>query len=215
MLARLALTLGGAAAVLLTPAFALSYFSAYGQPSELPPGWLAELRGPLTAAGLLEAGSTSVYDRYGLLYCAAWGVGLAGLVGFLRRDWPALSVRRRRAWVVVVTGLGVVAVGIFGDYAPVGDIAGVVGFLLTGLGFLIAAVGSALLGWALCRDRQLNAMMARAAGLFGVVSLVGGMALVGHIPSGPGVGWVLGALGLGMAGHRPTAQQTPRLRVKT
>ena len=58
-------------------------------------------------------------------------------------------------------------------------------------------------------------MMALAVGLFGVVSLVGGMALVGHIPSGPGVGWVLGALGLGMAGRRPTAQQTPSLRVKT
>ena len=207
MLARLALTLGGAAALLLTPAFALSYFSAYSQPSELPPGWLAALRGPLTAAGLLEAGSTSVYDRYGLLYCAAWVLALAGFAGVLRRDWPALSVRRRRAWVVVVTGLSVVAVGIFGDYAPVGDLAGVVGFLLTGVGFLIAAVGSTLLGWELRRDRRLNAMMALGVGVFGVVSLVAGMALVGHIPSGPGVGWVLGALVLGMAGHRPTASK--------
>jgi hypothetical protein len=120
MLARLALTLGGAASVLLTPPFALSYFSAYSDPSELPPSWLAALRGPLTAAGLLAAGSTSVYDRYGLLYCAAWVLALAGLVGVLRREWPALSVRPRRAWAVVVTGLGVVAVGILGDYAPIG-----------------------------------------------------------------------------------------------
>jgi len=202
MLARLALAIGGSAAVLLTPPFALSYFSAYGAPSELPPSWLAALRGPLTGVGILETGSTSVYDRYGLLYCAAWVLALAGLVGLLRRQWPELSVRLRRAWAVLVAGLGVGAVGILGDYAPVDDIAGVIGFLLTGVGFLIAAVGSALLGWALRRDGRLDPTAALGVAALGVTSLVGGMALVGHIPSGPGVGWVLGALVLGLAGVR-------------
>jgi len=78
----------------------------------------------------------------------------------------------------------------------------VIGFLLTGVGFLIAAVGSALLGWALRRDGRLDPTAALGVAALGVTSLVGGMALVGHIPSGPGVGWVLGALVLGLAGVR-------------
>lgn len=198
MLARLALAGGGVAAVLLTPVFALSYFLAYGLPQESPPGWLAQLREPLTDAGLLD-GSTVVYDRYGLFYGAAWILALAGLVGLLGPQWRTLTPRLRRAWTVVVTGLGVAGVGIFGDYAPVSDIVGGVGFVLTGVGFLIAAVGSGLLGWALRRDLGANPVTALGVGALGVVSLVGGMALVGHIPSGPGLGWVVGAIVLGRA----------------
>ena len=204
MLARLALVLGGAASLVLTPAFALSYCLAYGLPEESPPGWLAPLREPLTAAGLLEASSSALYDLYGLGYCAAWILALTGLGGLLRPQWHTFTPRLRRALTTVVTGLGVVAVGIVGDYGPVGDIVGGVGFLLTGVGFLIAAIGSSLFGWALRRDRRLNALTALSPGALGVASLVGGTALVGHIPSGPGLGWVVGALVLGLAGLGPT-----------
>lgn len=209
MLARLGLAVGGVAAVVLTPVFALSYFLAYGLPQESPPGWLAQLREPLADAGLLE-GSTAVYDRYGLIYGAAWVLALAGLVGLLLQEWRAFTPRLRRVWAVVVTGLGVVAVGILGDYAPVSDIVGGVGFVLTGVGFVIAAVGCGLLGWALRRDRGANPLMALGVGVLGVVSLVGGMALVGHIPSGPGLGWVFGAIVLGLARQRPSGVE-PRL----
>ncbi|MFZ1409895.1 MAG: hypothetical protein WAS07_00385 [Micropruina sp.] len=139
--------------MLLTPAFALSHYSAYGLPEEEPPGWLAHLREPLTAAGILDAGSTELYDVYGLLYGAAWILALAGLVGLLRPAWRTLTPRLRRALAVAVTGLGVVALGIFGDYAPANDIVGTVGFMLTGVGFLTAAVGCGMLGWALRSDR--------------------------------------------------------------
>lgn len=209
------MALGGLAALLLTPAFALSYYLGYGLPEESPPRWLTLVREPLTGAGLVVAGSTAVYDRYGLFYGAAWVLALTGLVGLLRREWPAFTVRLRRAWAVVVTGLGVVAVGILGDYAPVSDTIGGVGFVLAGLGFLISAVGSGLLGWTLRRERRLNPMTALGVGALGMVSLVGGMALVGHIPSGPGVGWVAGALVLGVAGIGRRPSMVQRVPVQT
>lgn len=203
VLSRLALTVGGLTAVLLTPVFALSYFLAYGLPQEAPPGWLAHLQEPLTNAGLLD-GSTAAYDRYGLFYCAAWILALAGLGGLLRPVWGTFTARLRRAWVVVITGLGVVAVGVFGDYAPASDLVGGVGFVLTGVGFLVAAVGCGLLGWALLRDRGAKPVTALGVGALGVVSMVGGLALVGHIPSGPGLGWVVGAIVLGLVRPRHT-----------
>lgn len=200
MIARMALFLGGLFAALLTPPFALSYFLSYGLPSESPPGWLAQLQDPLTNAGLLDAGSTSTYDRYGLLYLAAWILALVGLAGLLQRQWPGYMPRVRRAWVVFVTGLGLVALGILGDYGVSSDVVGGVGFVMTGVGFLTAAVGCGMLGWALSRDRAASSWKSLRVGAFGAISVVGGMALVRHIPSGPGLGFVGGALFLGAAG---------------
>lgn len=200
MLARLALCLGGLVAVLLTPAFALSYFLSYGEPDESPPAWLSQTQDPLTDAGLLVAGSTSSYDRYGLLYLAASALALAGLASLLRQKWCEFTPRVRRAWAVLVTGLGLVELGILGDYGVPSDIVGGVGFLLTGLGFLTAATGCGMLGWALRRDRAASSWTSLGVSALGLVSVVGGLALVGHIPSGPGLGFVCGALFLGVAG---------------
>ena len=96
-----------------------------------------------------------------------------------------------------MTGLGLVELGILGDYGVPSDIVGGVGFLLTGVGFLTAAVGCGMLGWALLRDRAASRWTSLGVGAIGLVSVVGGMALVGHIPSGPGLGFVCGALILG------------------
>ncbi len=200
MIARLALLLGGLCAALLTPPFALSYFLSYGEPDESPPGWLAQLQEPLTNAGLLDAGSTSTYDRYGLLYLAASMLSLVGLAALLQRRWPGYVPRVRRAWVVLVTGLGLVALGILGDYGVSSDIVGGAGFLMTGLGFLTAAGGCGMLGWSLRRDCAASVGTSLRVGSFGLISLVGGMAVIGHIPSGPGLGFVGGALFLGLAG---------------
>lgn len=203
MLARLALLLGGLFAALLTPPFALSYFLSYGVgQNESPPGWLSQLQNPLTNAGLLDAGSTSTYDRYGLLYLAASMLALVGLAGVLQRQWPRYMPRIRRAWVVLVTGLGLVELGILGDYGVSSDIVGGMGFLMTGLGFLTAAAGCGMLGWALSRERAASSWTSLGVGAFGLISAVGGMALIGHIPSGPGLGFVSCALFLGLAGLR-------------
>ena len=200
MLTRPALFLGGLFAVLLTPAFALSYFLSYGEPDESPPAWLSKLEDPLTDAGLLHSGSTSSYDRYGLLYLVASALALAGLVGLLQRQRSDFTPRVRRGWAVLVTGLGLVELGILGDYGVSSDIVGGVGFLLTGLGFLTAAAGCAMLGRALRRDRAASSWTSFGVGGLGLVSVVGGVALVGHIPSGPGLGFAVGALFLGVAG---------------
>lgn len=188
------MAVGGLVALLITPAFALSFFSAYGMPEESPSPWLAGLRDPLLEAGLLDPGSTTVYDRYGMLYLAAWVVALAGLVVRVRSQLAQLTPRLRRAWVVVLGCLALVAVGILGDYAIPSDIVGGVGFVLTGLGFLGAAVAFAFLGRAVRRELGISRWAAWGVGALGVVSVVGGMALVGHIPSGPGSGFALAAL---------------------
>ncbi len=194
MLARWAMVVGGFTALLITPAFALSYFSAYAMPGESPSPWLAALQDPLIEAGLVEPGSATVYDRYGVLYLAAWVLALAGLVALVRPQLDRAMPRLRRGWVAVLGCLALVAVGILGDYAISNDLVGGVGFVLTGLGFLGAAVAFAVLGHALRRQLGASRWMAWSVGVLGVVSVVGGMALVGHIPSGPGCGFALAAI---------------------
>jgi hypothetical protein len=200
VLARLALLLGGSVAVLITPAFALSYFLAYGVPGESPPDWLAQLEEPLTGAGLLQGGSAAAYDRYGQLYLVATVLAVAGLAALLLRRRPGASPGVRRAWAVLVAGLGLVELGILGDYAIPNDVVGGVGFVLTGVGFLVAAAGCGMLGRALRRDRAISPWSALGVGALGPVSVLGGMALVGHIPSGPGLGFALAATVLGVVG---------------
>ena len=191
---------GGLGAIILTPAFALSYFSAYGADSESPPAWLAALENPLAQAGLLVAGSPAVYDRYGIAYLAMWIIGSAGLAGVVRRQWSRLTPSIRGAWGVVLAFLAVIAVGILGDYALPSDLAGMIGFFLTLIGFLGAAIAFAFAGIALRRGLGTRPPVAWAVGLLGVVSVVGGMALVGHIPSGPGLGFAVAAVFAGITG---------------
>ena len=198
------MAVGGLAALLITPAFALSYFSAYAVPGESPSSWLAALQDPLVRAGLVEPGSTTVYDRYGVLYLAAWVLALAGLTALVRPQLHRGTPRLRRAWVAVLGCLTLIAVGILGDYAIPNDNVGGVGFVLTGVGFLAAAVAFAFLGHALRRHNDLSRWVAWSVAVLGVVSVVGGMALVGHIPSGPGCGFALAAL---VAGASPSASR--------
>ena len=188
------MVVGGFTALLITPAFALSYFSGYAMPGESPRPWLAALQDPLVRAGLLVPGSTTVYDRYGMLYLAAWVLALVGLVALVRPQLDRAMPRLRRAWGAVLGCLALVAVGILGDYAIPNEIVGGVGFALTGLGFLGAAVAFAFLGHALGRQVGASTWVVWSVGLLGVVSVVGGTALVGHIPSGPGCGFAIAAL---------------------
>jgi len=195
------MAVGGFTALLITPAFALSYFSAYAVPGESPRPWLAALQDPLVEAGLVVPGSTSVYDQYGVLYLAAWVLALAGSVALVRPQLGLATPRVRRSWVGVIGCLALVAVGILGDYAISNDVVGGVGFVLTGLGFLGATVAFAFLGYALRRPIGATRRVAWSVGVLGLVSVVGGMALVGHIPSGPGVGFAVAAIVVA-ASHR-------------
>ena len=146
------MAVGGFTALLVTPAFALSYFSAYAVPGESPRPWLAALQDPLADAGLLEPGFTIVYDRFGVLYFAAWMLAVAGSVALARPQLRRGTPRLRRPWGAALGCLVLVAVGILGDYAIPSDLVGGVGFVLTGLGFLGATVAFAFLGYALRRE---------------------------------------------------------------
>lgn len=195
---RLGLVIGGLGAVLLTPSFALSFFLSYGVPDEPAPGWLSSLAEPLTSAGLLDPGSYDAYDGHGLLYLACWSLALGGLVARSRHVRPGWSPRLRRGWSVLTGGLAAVLVGILGDYGAPTEVAGFLGFLVTGIGFLVASAGCVMVGWALHRDSRVGRPGAAVVGGLGLVSTVGGLALVGHIPSGPGLGFAVAAVILGV-----------------
>jgi hypothetical protein len=198
MWGRWVMALGGLLAVLLTPAFALSYFAAYGTGREPPPDVLAVLRAPLVDIGLVGVDPTAAYDAYGLLYLAAWVIGLVGLIGVLSGQWAIFPRPVRRAWTVALACLALVAVGMLGDYGLPDDLGGGSGFALTVLGFLASTVAFAVLGRRLRRDLGVRRSAAWSIGLLGVVSVLAGMGLVGHIPSGPGLGFAVAALVAGL-----------------
>jgi len=199
MWARWVMALGGLLALLLTPPFALAYFAAYGTSRESPPAWLTSLQAPLVDAGLVELGSSAAYKGYGLLYLVAWLIGLTGLIGVLAGQWPRFTDRLRRAWTVAVGCLVVVGVGILCCYGLPESLCWVAVFALTVIGFMAAAVAFAVLGRRFRGELGSTRRLAWGIGLLGVVSVIGGMALVGHIPSGPGIGFALVALIAGVA----------------
>jgi hypothetical protein len=168
------------AGIALTPPFALAYEEAYGAGGAaglLPAGvapWLFE-------HGLLGGDSEAVYDRYGIAYLVALGLVTASLVVLAR---PVRGGRR-----VILVGLVVLCVGIFGDYAVPNDVVGGVGFLLQGIGLLVAGVGVGLLV-----RRNAGALAGAGAALGTLACMFAGGALTGHIPSGPGLTILAGAL---------------------
>jgi hypothetical protein len=178
--ARLTVAIAALVGIALTPPFALAYEEAYGAGGAaglLPAGvarWLFE-------HGLLGGDSEAVYDRYGIAYLVALGLVTASLVVLAR---PVRGGRR-----VILVGLVVLCVGIFGDYAVPNDVVGGVGFLLQGIGLLVAAVGVGLLV-----RRNAGALAGAGAALGTLACMFAGGALTGHIPSGPGLTILAGAL---------------------
>lgn len=148
------------------------------------------------------------YDRYGTVYLGAWVLALSGLAGLVHARWQASGPRLRCAWTGVLGALTVVAVGILGDYALPDDVDGGVGFLLTGLGFLAVLVAFPVLGWALRVEGQAGLVAAWGVGVLGVVAVVGGLFLVGHIPSGPGAGLALLAVVTAAGWANPSNDET-------
>lgn len=178
--ARLGVVLGAVAGLALTLPFALAFQEAYGSdgsPGLVPAGvspWLLE-------HGLLGGDSKAVYDRYGVAYLGALGLVTVSLFVLVR---PIREGRR-----VVLVGLVVLCAGILGDYAVPNDVVGGVGFLLEGIGFLVVAVGVGLVA----RGRA-GTLLGAGAALVTLACMVAGGAFTGHIPGGPGLTILLGAL---------------------
>ena len=178
--ARLGVVFGALVGLALTIPFALAFQEAYGSggtPGLVPGGvspWLHE-------QGLLGGDSKAVYARYGVAYLGALGLVTASLF-VLARPF------REHRWVVLA-GLVVLCVGIFGDYAVPSDIVGGIGFMLEGIGFLVVAAGVGLV----VRGRA-GAPVGAGAALATLACMVAGGALTGHIPGGPGLTILVGAL---------------------
>jgi len=178
--ARIGVALGAFLGLALTLPFAVAFREAYdsgGSAGLVPPGlspWLFE-------HGLLGGDAEAVYDRYGVAYLVAIVLVTTSLFVLAR---PICKGRR-----VVLIGLVVLCAGIFGDYAVPNDVVGGVGFLLEGIGFIVVAVGVGLV----VRGRA-GAPAGAAATLGALACMVAGGALTGHIPGGPGLTVLLGAV---------------------
>ncbi len=190
--ARAGVVFGALVGLALTLPFAVAFQEAWGSggaaglvPAGVSP-WLLE-------HGLLGGDVKAVYDRYGVAYLAALGLVTASLFVLAR---PVRGGRR-----VVLVGLGVLCVGIFGDYAVPNDIVGAIGFMVEWVGFLVVAVGVGLV----VRGRA-GALVGVGAALATLACMVAGVALTGHIPGGPGLTILLGAFALFVGTGRNTPE---------
>ncbi|HEX2072658.1 MAG TPA: hypothetical protein VHF92_02635 [Geodermatophilus sp.] len=200
LLGRAALVLGGAAALALTPPFALAYHRAYGLADERPPGWLAALSQPLQGLGLLRGAPVATYDGYGTAYAAALLLVPAGLVLVLRHR-PTAGRAEAAGWWLVGAGLAVTVAGTVADYAfPDDSAVARAGFSLELLGFLLAAVGTVVVGVALHRAGRVGPVVGAVLAAVGPASLVLGTWAVGHIPSGTGSLLMAAAVAAGLRG---------------
>ncbi len=201
-LARAGLLSGGLLGLLVTPSFALSFYPAYGAAfGERPRGWLKALGEPLTDLGLLGGDPVATYTRHGKVFGIALLAVVVSMVVLLRSTRSGMGSQERRGWYVTLGGLGLATLGTFGDYALNQDswLANT-GFGFELLGFLVAMVGTVTLAIALRRETGLSRSAAIAVGALGPVGVIGGAAIVAHLPSGPALSFLVTAVALGVAG---------------
>ncbi len=207
--ARTALILAATVCLVLTPSFAMAYYRAYGYGiGESPPGWLEAVDWPTWISG---PDRISTYNRLGVVFgfaLLAVVVALARLVGL-----KAQGRRQRRGWWLILGGLGAVAAGSLLEYGIPEDVFDPSnGFALELLGFLGVAIGTVVLGIALHRESNVAGLESAAIALIGPIGIVGGTAIVGHLPSGPASLLLLTAIAIGITG-RPISTRSVRREV--
>ena len=204
--ARIGLVAGGLVCLAITPALASAYYFAYGRSEgeAPPPDWLDGIGWSSWFSG---SGAISTYNKHGLVF------GLALLVFVISLGVVVAPRRRRgrlerRAWWMIIVGLGAVSVGSLMSYGIPEDVfdSGN-GFGLSLLGFLVIAVGTAVLGWAVRRETGVSRIQSIGIALVGPVGIVAGTVLVEHLPSGPAFLLIVAGIIIGAAGL-PTATRT-------
>ena len=196
--ARIGLVVGGLTCLVVTPSFASAYYLAYGRGGgeSPPPGWLAGI-GPSWFAG---ADAVSTYNSYGVVFGFALMIVVISL-GVVVAAREGKGTWESRAWRLIIGGLGAVAVGSLMEYGIPEDVldAGY-GFMLELAGFVIIAVGTVVLGWAVHREAEVGTIPSIGIALVGPVGIVAGTAIVGHLPSGPASLLMLAAIIIGAIG---------------
>ncbi len=117
--ARVALVVGSVMCLALTPPFAMAYYWAYGYSNgESPPGWLAGADWPTWISG---PDWISTYKRHGVVFGLALFAVVAALAKFVAPH-KVKSRRQRRAWWLIIGGLGAVATGSVLEYGIPEDV---------------------------------------------------------------------------------------------
>jgi uncharacterized membrane protein len=197
--ARIGLVVGGTTCLVVTPSFASAYYLAYGRGvgESPPPDWLAGI-GPSWFAG---ATAVSTYNSYGVVFGFALMIVVISL-GVVVNAREGKGTWESRAWRLIIGGLGAVAVGSLMEYGIPEDVLDPgYGFMLELAGFMIVAVGTIVLGWAVHREAGVGTIPSIGIALVGPVGIVAGTAIVGHLPSGPAsllmvAAIIIGAIGL-------------------
>jgi len=185
--AGLAAMIGGILASILTPPFAVAYFSAYPG-YDIPPFWLQSVR-PMLRPFLTFGSSVEVYNTYGRIYDFVYLLWLPAVFGLHHLHQVFSSRIEQWGFGLLVVGLLATFIGVAGDYWADGA-----GFLLSLLGLLILYIGTTLYGVAILRSN----VIPRWCGWLLVSCLPGAFIftwLIGHLPSGPtfpfAVSWLI------------------------
>jgi hypothetical protein len=165
-------------AVVLTVPFASAYFIAYPVEGEAPPGWLHSLE-PELGSLLTFAAPETVYTLYGKVFNLVYLLILPAVFGLHHLHRGTNSPKEMRAFRMLVGGLIATSIGVAFDYWADG-----IGFVITMFGLLAVIVGTTLYGVATLRAGVLPPWSSWLLVAGGPGAFVG-MALFGHIPSGP------------------------------
>jgi hypothetical protein len=171
---------------------------AYGaREGETVNGWLTQVQWPSWVSGL---DAVSTYNRYGVIFGLALSV-VVFCLAVVVRSRRGKGKRERRGWWMTVGGLGAVAVGSLSEYGiPEAMFDPSNGFGLELLGFLFVMIGTPVLGWAVRSEAGVGRLQAIGIAIIGPVGVLVGLAVNGHLPSGPAMPLIVAAMVVGITG---------------
>ena len=143
-----------------------------------------------TLACLISPNDREVYQNYGQLYSLVIPLTIPALLA-LKKQIGTDTRLALWGWRVFFGGLLVYGLGVFGDYWPNQNTFWVgIGFLFEMIGAVVFGVGAILYGIAAIKGNRVSRWI--GFGLVGIAPLgVIGLIVLGHIPTGPLLGYVM------------------------